>query len=551
MYKVMIVEDELLVRMGLKSSILWDKFNMSVTSEAVNGYEAWENFQKDTPDIVITDLKMPILDGMSLIKKIRDVDKTCRIIILTCVEEFEDARKAILYGVSDYILKLGMTWNDIEAVLSKVQTELDGAVKDKKQTGDNDFRSGAKKDTFLKCLLDADKTCLEELVESIPGLNMKLAPEHIVVCTMFVDTGKANPQTTDSSHKRIMNLSILGILNEEFKRADTGEVFCENERKFIILLNAPLPGTGGGTSGAENWMFAVRDTLLHLDRVLKMYINTTAFWGISSVGNGYASLRQLYHEAEIAMEARFFCPNQNMFFYKSGANYNNMPVEAYEQLVLKIRASQKLTEAYEKGFGELKSKIRDYFTKNQVNEENVRCLFYKLAGWAVAYVDIAGEAADNAAYQYMNDIFGSSSLDAMIANCIRYFDNIASIKADTRKYSRELSAVLNYIDKHYAEDITLNAAAAKVNISQGYLCSIFKKELGMGFTDYILNARINEAKKLLSSSYLRLYEISGRVGFSDYSYFSRVFKKLTGMRPQVYRDKWGMTIAGDEIDEID
>ena len=106
MYRVVIVEDEMLVRMGLKNSIQWDKFNMCVIADVANGKLAWEICQKEMPDLIITDIKMPVMDGMELIQKIREKDSEVAILILSCLEEFDLLRKAMSFGVVDYILKI-------------------------------------------------------------------------------------------------------------------------------------------------------------------------------------------------------------------------------------------------------------------------------------------------------------------------------------------------------------------------------------------------------------------------------------------------------------
>lgn len=115
MYKVMIVEDEMLVRVGLRSSVDWSKYGMEVAADLPDGQAAWDYYLKEKPDIVITDIRMPRMDGMELIGKIREADKETRIVVLSCLEEFDLARRAMSLGVSHYILKLTMTEAEIGA----------------------------------------------------------------------------------------------------------------------------------------------------------------------------------------------------------------------------------------------------------------------------------------------------------------------------------------------------------------------------------------------------------------------------------------------------
>ena len=119
MYKAMIVEDEMLVRIGIRNVIKWDALGITLTEDAENGAQALELYRSERPDIILTDLRMPEMDGMSLIRNIRRQDKRCRFLILTCVEDFEQAQEAIAYSVSGYLLKLTMDFKEVEKMLQK------------------------------------------------------------------------------------------------------------------------------------------------------------------------------------------------------------------------------------------------------------------------------------------------------------------------------------------------------------------------------------------------------------------------------------------------
>ena len=124
MYKAMIVEDEMLVRIGIRNVIKWDALGITLTEDAENGAQALELYRSERPDIILTDLRMPEMDGMSLIRNIRRQDKRCRFLIPTCVEDFEQAQEAIAYSVSGYLLKLTMDFKEVEKMLQKAVDEL-------------------------------------------------------------------------------------------------------------------------------------------------------------------------------------------------------------------------------------------------------------------------------------------------------------------------------------------------------------------------------------------------------------------------------------------
>ena len=135
MYRVLIVEDELFVRLGIKMSVEWEKLDMEVIADVSNGEQAWEVYVREEPDIILTDLKMPIMDGMELIRRVREKSDRTRIIILSCLEEFALVRESISMDVTDYILKLTMTREDMEKVLDKARTELEALKRAREPAG--------------------------------------------------------------------------------------------------------------------------------------------------------------------------------------------------------------------------------------------------------------------------------------------------------------------------------------------------------------------------------------------------------------------------------
>lgn len=548
-YKVMIVEDEILVRMGLKNSINWDKFNMFVSSQAANGQKAWEDFQKERPDVVITDLRMPILDGMTLIKKIRDIDKDCRIIIITCVEEFENARKAIIYGVSDYILKLTMTWDDIEGVLSRVRGELDSMNTKKSESNDTGYLIEKEKENLVNFLMGCETFNQNEFARKVDELKLRIKPDNLIVCLMYINRDNVFSKASGMEHKRITNLSICNIISEEFKRMESGEVFYENDHRYIMILNVSEADPYLKQVNSECWKDDMREELIHIEKVINMYLNFPVIFGVSSKGNGFNSLRNLYGEALGTLNDRFFHSKEKVFFYSKALNSEKSYADMSQQIVQIVTSNKYAEELMKNELESLEGKISAFFSLHQFNAENVRKFFYELAHWPNSISNLSGEVADSAEYSYMSDIFKCDSMDGMVEAYARYLNNISKIKMEISNYSRELSGVLSYINKHYSENIMLGDLAKRVNLSEGYLCTLFKKEMGTNFTDYLQRIRVDKSKELLVSSYLHLYEISESVGFSDYSYFSRVFKKSVGMGPQKFREKWGYTVVEDKPNE--
>ena len=134
--KVLIVEDEVLVRLGLKSVIRWGDMGMEIIGEAANGVQALEIYEKSRPDIILTDIKMPVMDGLEMLARIREKDNVTRVVVLTCYEEFKYLQSAMRMGISDYILKLQMKPAEIETVMAKIREEIRQDTKKEKKEED-------------------------------------------------------------------------------------------------------------------------------------------------------------------------------------------------------------------------------------------------------------------------------------------------------------------------------------------------------------------------------------------------------------------------------
>ncbi|AZN41460.1 response regulator [Paenibacillus albus] len=193
MIKVIIVEDEMLVRIGLKNSIDWAKLGMEVIADLSNGQAAWEFYNEVKPDLILTDIRMPNMDGMQLISLIRETDAKTKIIILTAYEEFDLVKKAIRSGVTDYILKFKMSIDEMESVLRKVQTELQSEsslVSSAKQQDGQALAALDKtslKETAMKDYLSYGRYSDAEFAEITKKLNFRIQPERLLLCVMEID----------------------------------------------------------------------------------------------------------------------------------------------------------------------------------------------------------------------------------------------------------------------------------------------------------------------------------------------------------------------------
>ena len=173
-----------------------------------------------------------------------------------------------------------------------------------------------------------------------------------------------------------------------------------------------------------------------------------------------------------------------------------------------------------------------------VDCEHIRKLFYYLADYLLDRLALNHncEPADNCVYNYHRYIFEASNIESIYYIFERLLHKLLSLTDTITTLSKEMAEIIRYIEQHYMENLTLDILSTHVNYSRGYLCSIFRRELNTSFGNYLTKVRISHAKQLLTSSFLRLYEIAEQTGFYDYSHFARTFKKVTGFSPQEYQN---------------
>lgn len=294
MYKVVIAEDEMFVRLGIKMSVDWEKLGMEVAADVENGQralEAWEAFQ---PDIVITDIKMPVMDGISLIRQIRQKDERTRFIILSCMEEFNIVREAISLGVSDYVLKLTMTQKDMEKVLEKVKRELvvmDRSQK-KQENGMERKRFEDSLRNFLYYRLDVGQDWKMMLEEQFSDSEKQMQ-----MVALEIDNYTESKRIFNDSYGSILDSAVENILSELLVE-ENHILLPEKDGRFIMILEE--------AGDSEILSGQLQQQLEKMREVLQRCVKSTVSFAISSRGNSGDELYEMYHQCCQALEKKFF-----------------------------------------------------------------------------------------------------------------------------------------------------------------------------------------------------------------------------------------------------
>lgn len=530
MYKVIIVEDEMLVRIGLKNSVEWSRFNMEVVADLPDGQKAWEYcLNEGFPDLIITDIRMPKMDGMELISNIRKQNKTCRIVVLSCLEEFELVRQAMVLGVSNYILKLTMSEEEIETVLEGMRMELDakGAPVHAQDMGQRvPMNLDLIKEKYTKDFLFYGIYSIEEFEQFAAQSGIRLSPVRMVVCTMEVDRYFELKHKFKDEQGHLVKMTLLNILYEITNSFKRGEATYLDETHYLLLFSFD------DLLSEQSIMQEIHTILNTIQSAIHKYFNGSVSFGISGVQSGYKSLRKLYFESMRALEKKFITgPGQK--HTNNEAVDNSRILAQIEKIRVYPPLRDMLSPIKEKEYVEY---LEAFVSALSGEKKSIRIILYQFIQWVNTNLYDDHQNEKTLLFNITETLDHSDTLPEMLEHVSGYLSDIVERSRTNLQMSGEISKAIQFIKQHYDQNISLQQVAEHVNLSLGYLSNLFKKELQITFIEYLNCYRIERAKELLTRTNLKSYDIAVKVGFSpEYTYFSKVFKKVTGLNPNDYR----------------
>jgi len=494
MYKVLVAEDDDNIRKGLVKII--SKMDLPVDSiyEAMDGQEAVDIVNEFNPDIVITDIKMPLLDGLQFIEIIKSSHPHIKFVILSGYDDFSYAQRAITYNVMDYLLKpikKDVLYKTLSRIIEKLQEEdaisRENAIKDKKIK--------AYQSIVLKEVLEG-RYHRDSISSVIAGSDISFGKKGFMVIALY------GPESTDA-----------GI--------DMANVCCSYATKYnhrIYLLNVNEDELEAAVNSLNDFI-ATR--------------NGRIYAGLSSWSPDADSLPSLAEQAEKALDFRLLDNARNVFIYsKPGVPETYMSsIEVYCDKIMNAVNSGNVQELLNSADVFFDFVLKGKFATPELlkNSLNYLIMYYLLPSMK----DMPKNNFDcEAIYQ------ASESLTEFKTQIKRFLLSLMqkSDEQDISTGSYKVAAAIRYIKSKYNTDLSLEEVAEHVNANTSYFSHIFKKETGMCFSDFLQMVRIENSKKLLIHSHYKIFEIAEMVGFSDEKYFHKVFKKLTGYTPNQYRN---------------
>ena len=533
MYKILLVDDEILVRDAIRENIDWGKLDCELIGDCENGKQAVEFVKTHEVDIVLTDILMPYMDGMELSHFLHDNYPDILIVIFSGFGEFEYAKKAIQYNVSEYMLK-PVTAMELTKVIENMKEKLDSRKKEQRKMESltqvsqdyhknaNVIRSKAL-DCLVKCTRDV-QVSLDELERM--GITFQAASYRVAVFDIDTYSEMYQMDIDKQQESALMAFVLFNVGDEIVVREKAGVVYQEGNNRVCIIF------AGNRTKEfSEN----IHRICHEIQKKVKEVIGLETSIGIGSWVRSPYELIYSYRLAAKAIDYRYLLGGNLLF---------DMEEKKTDNSIFLMKDLETLTEAIKSGDRRLMEE-----TLGQIETEIKSALVEK--SYACIYLQQVIRAIGNTCQSFSEEpekIIAQREALLKAVTEQRMFSQAAAL---VEKYAQEVFDALqelnssngqrqgmlamDYIQKNYMDPcLSLNSICSYLNISTSYFSTIFKEMTGETFIEVLTRVRMEKAKELLENTTMKNYEIAEKVGFSDPHYFGISFKKITGKTPTEY-----------------
>lgn len=525
MYSLLLVDDEETARSSIKAFTPWAEYGFEEPMEASNGLEALECIEEKLPDVIITDIKMPYMDGMELIRKVREeYSSTTQIVIISGYDEFTFAQEAVQLKVSEYVLK-PVSVNSMKTLLEKIRKRIE----DDRERFSLLDKTPAYQEAFS---LYKERFLISLITQRSKKVDDSQLESKAKIFDLPIECGQFAVATMESQEVLSYPTAIEEISKEVFQEVQTKPIIFQYENQLVLLFSSTM-----NESFTPLFKRQIYRNLTILKESLSHYFGYQYHIG---VGEAVHSLKDISRSYDGAIEALNYSISRNNIYI-----IDVQDIKSVEQ------------EIEERSFGELKSELVfaiKYGTKEDVKKAVHNCFsnIAKRGDIQSTVLFILGNISEiwNLYSTSFSDLLEEEDLFMELAHIKTLssgekFCTLLAMKANEKASgTREISRIefvenaKRIIRKRYTEPLFgLDSLCDEISVSPAYFSTTFKKETGISFVQFLTNTRIEKAKELLKNSEEKTYEIAEKVGFSEPNYFSFTFKKNVGLSPSQYRIK--------------
>ena len=540
MLKIFLAEDEVIVRETIKRMIPWENLGFELVGEAADGEMALPLLLRQKPDLLITDIKMPFMDGLTLAKVAKKEIPGLKVVILSGYDDFNYAKQAINIGVEDYLLK-PITKNALIERLTEIRSryEHEKTQKEYYEKFHREMQAYEKNSSrdFFEALVSGSMDMMEIYRRSEKlGLDIVAEAYNVLIFTMNCEEDFSGQREGYSEWEA----ESLKLLEEFFSENTSAMLFRCNIFSYGVLIKGQKETIGENTRSCvseiqrildrkeqkRQWFVAAGEPVERLSQIQKSYYSASRAFSQRYLYDENI----LYYDEMASMEKKNVTEDDSTYLQK-------VDVNALNPAILQKFLSNGLLE-------ETENFVKDYFYA--IGQEPLESLVFRnyvtlnVRFSVMSFLKEIGCDTRTLEQEDTEDVLSESSKS--LENAIAYAEKIISQAIALRdqnsgnKNRSILKTAVDFIDSHYMEeDMSLNKAANAANVSANHSSALFSQNMGQTFIEYLTNLRMNKAKEYLRCTSMRSSEIAGEIGYKDAHYFSYLFKKTQGMTPSDYR----------------
>lgn len=539
MIKVLIVDDDSVARVNIKVMIDWEENGFEICGEAANGEEAIISIATTCPEIIITDVNMPIMGGIALIKHLNQYYPKIIAIALSSYRDFDYVRASMRGGAVDYVLKHTLDAQVLLAVLKTAKEKLiaENSELTKKRLLEAQAHESRTvlRQKFIYQLVQGIINERSEIEKKIEELELDIEKRNLAILLFELDDYNAIiEQFTPKEINRLIS-SIENICNEILKESVKASVSHIQDGKFIIIFSF---------DNIRSNMYINNTIITAINRIkssIKRCLNITACFSYSKVFASITDIRKHFKKAENMLQGRFFKGKDkivdDLILIKNN-EFFNLELAEVKAIIGALKAqSYDKTEIY-------LNNIFNKFTNNNISYNSIQMVCAEL-------INIVNRVAreigidirliyNDKEIPYLS-IKKFETLIEMRNWIFSLYKRLMSLIGETKynpKYSEYTRKAIYYIQKNYKENVSLYEAAEHIGVNSSYLSRIFKEDCGIGFVEYLNNTRVSYAKQIIEIGEIKLKDVAKKVGFNNYTYFSKVFKDVLELTPVEYEKRY-------------
>ncbi len=532
MYKVLIVEDEAPVRNTIIESIDWASVGLDVAYAAGDGQEALDYLEEHQIDLIITDIYMPFINGMELIRRVRETNRYCKVIFLTGYDEFEYAKEAVDLEASKYLLK-PITKEELLIVLKEMKNALDDDIKAMQNL--HKLEKEYERNIELlrdKLLYDIIEGFIprKRIAQACENLSYDLEAPYYRVGVLEVIGKEKISQGVWQDDYSLLQFAIYNICKEIFEKEKHTKVLLGKQGRITIVFT---------TSSMQEFEIKSYNALTKALHSIKRIYEIPLTAGLSDVCSSVGDLKLAYKEALSAIEYTVLEGNDHVIVksdIEPGKSCNNSKLKSY---IEKMIAAMRVNKA-----DQLKDYLKLYFElikfdKYSLNEVKTLLLSLITAMFdAYNQICVKDTMKKTLDFYLVEQIYALESLSDLEKNLEEVFrvlsEDLRKLRDDD-KHHLVMKAIV-YVETNYSDPcVNLNSMGELLHVSVSYFSRIFKAAKEQTFIEYLTKYRINKAKDFLKTTDNKVYEIAMEVGYEDARYFSHNFRKHVGMTPLQFR----------------